>query len=137
VKNPRSPKVVSIEPAGSTMVYDVTEPATRSVIVEGMIAHNCNLASLNLVQFLDGAGHFEPRRFAEACRIWTFTLEISVLMAQFPSKIVAQKSYDFRTLGLGYANMGTMLMRMGLPYDSEEGFGWCAAISSLHDRRCL
>jgi ribonucleotide reductase alpha subunit len=131
LKNPRSPKVVSIEPAGSTVVYDVTEPATRSVIVEGMIAHNCNLASLNLVQFLDSAGHFEPRRFAEACRIWTFTLEISVLMAQFPSKVVAQKSYDFRTLGLGYANMGTLLMRMGLPYDSEEGFGWCAAISAL------
>jgi ribonucleotide reductase alpha subunit len=131
LKNPRSPKVVSIELAGSTVVYDVTEPATRSVIVEGMIAHNCNLASLNLVQFLDSAGHFDPRRFAEACRIWTFTLEISVLMAQFPSKVVAQKSYDFRTLGLGYANMGTLLMRMGLPYDSEEGFGWCAAISAL------
>jgi ribonucleoside-diphosphate reductase alpha chain len=91
----------------------------------------CNLASLNLVQFLDSAGHFEPRRFAEACRIWTFTLEISVLMAQFPSKVVAQKSFDFRTLGLGYANMGTLLMQMGLPYDSEEGFGWCAAISAL------
>ena len=131
LKNPRSPKVVSIEAAGSTVVYDVTEPATRSVIVEGMIAHNCNLASLNLVQFLDSAGHFDPKRFAEACRIWTFTLEISVLMAQFPSKVVAQKSYDFRTLGLGYANMGTLLMRMGLPYDSEEGFGWCAAISAL------
>jgi len=131
LKNPRSPKVISIEPAGTTTVYDITEPATRSVIVEGMIAHNCNLASLNLVQFMDGAGHFDPRRFAEACRIWAFTLEISVLMAQFPSKTVAQKSYDFRTLGLGYANMGTLLMRMGLPYDSEEGFGWCAAISSL------
>ncbi len=91
----------------------------------------CNLSSLNLVQFLDSAGHFDPRRFAEACRIWTFTLEISVLMAQFPSKVIAQKSYDFRTLGLGYANMGTLLMRMGLPYDSEEGFGWCAAISAL------
>ncbi|MEA2664992.1 MAG: ribonucleoside-diphosphate reductase alpha chain [Candidatus Eremiobacteraeota bacterium] len=91
----------------------------------------CNLASLNLVTFLDGAGHFDAKRFAEACRIWTFTLEISVLMAQFPSATIAQKSYDFRTLGLGYANMGTLLMRMGLPYDSEEGFGWCAAISSL------
>ncbi len=91
----------------------------------------CNLASLNLVTFLDEAGHFDAKRFAEACRIWTFTLEISVLMAQFPSATIAQKSYDFRTLGLGYANMGTLLMRMGLPYDSEEGFGWCAAISSL------
>jgi ribonucleoside-diphosphate reductase alpha chain len=91
----------------------------------------CNLASLNLVTFLDAAGQFEPKRYAEACRIWTFTLEISVLMAQFPSREIAQRSYDYRTLGLGYANMATMLMRMGLPYDSEEGFGWCAAVTSL------
>jgi ribonucleoside-diphosphate reductase alpha chain len=91
----------------------------------------CNLASLNLVNFLDASGHFEAKRFADACRVWTTTLEISVTMAQFPSAVIAQKSYDYRTLGLGYANMGTMLMRMGLPYDSEEGFGWCAAISSL------
>jgi ribonucleoside-diphosphate reductase alpha chain len=91
----------------------------------------CNLASLNLVKFLDENGHFDAKRFADACRTWTFTLEISVLMAQFPSREVAQKSYDFRTLGLGYANLGTLLMRLGLPYDSEEGFGWAAAISSL------
>ncbi len=131
LKNPRAPKVVSIVPDGMETVYDITEPATHSVIAEGMVAHNCNLASLNLVTFLDEAGHFDPRRFAEACRIWTFTLEISVLMAQFPSREIAQRSYDYRTLGLGYANMGTLLMRLGLPYDSEEGFGWCAAISSL------
>jgi len=91
----------------------------------------CNLASLNLVNFLDATGHFEAKRFADACRIWTTTLEISVTMAQFPSKEIAQRSYDYRTLGLGYANLGTMLMRIGLPYDSEEGFGWCAAITSL------
>jgi ribonucleoside-diphosphate reductase alpha chain len=131
LKNARAPKVVSIVPDGVATVYDVTELATHSVIAEGMIAHNCNLASLNLVNFLDQAGHFEAKRFADACRVWTTTLEISVTMAQFPSAIIAQKSYDYRTLGLGYANMGTMLMRMGLPYDSEEGFGWCAAISSL------
>jgi ribonucleoside-diphosphate reductase alpha chain len=131
LKDPRSPKVLSIEPAGVATVYDVTELATHSIVAEGMVAHNCNLASLNLVQFMDLAGHFEAKRFADACRIWTATLEISVLMAQFPSKEIAQRSYDYRTLGLGYANMGTMLMRMGLPYDSEEGLGWCGAISSL------
>jgi ribonucleoside-diphosphate reductase alpha chain len=131
LKNPRAPKVVSIVPDGFETVYDITEPVTHSVIAEGMIAHNCNLASLNLVTFLDESGHFDARKFAEACRIWTFTLEVSVLMAQFPSREVARKSYDFRTLGLGYANMGTLLMQMGLPYDSEEGFGWCAAISAL------
>jgi len=91
----------------------------------------CNLSSLNLVKFLDENGHFSARRFSEACRIWTFTLEITVLMAQYPSRAIAQRSFDYRTLGLGYANLGTLLMRLGLPYDSEEGFGWCAAISSL------
>ncbi len=91
----------------------------------------CNLASLNLVTFEDAKGNFDSKRFADACRIWTFTLEISVLMAQFPSRVIAQKSYDYRTLGLGYANLGTLLMRMGLPYDSEESLGWCGAITSL------
>jgi ribonucleoside-diphosphate reductase alpha chain len=91
----------------------------------------CNLASLNLAQFLTSDGRFDATQFAECCRIWTVTLEISVLMAQFPSHVIAQKSYDFRTLGLGYANLGTMLMRLGLPYDSEEAYGWCAGISAL------
>ncbi|HEY3676744.1 MAG TPA: LAGLIDADG family homing endonuclease, partial [Candidatus Tumulicola sp.] len=66
-----------------------------------------------------------------ASRIWTTTLEISVTMGQMPSKQIAEKNHGYRTLGLGYANMGTLLMRMGLPYDSEEGYGWCAAISAL------
>ncbi|TAM92051.1 ribonucleoside-diphosphate reductase, partial [bacterium] len=73
---------------------------------------SCNLSSLNLVKFLDEkSGRFDARAFADACRMWTIVLEISVLMAQFPSRVMAQKSYDFRTLGLGYANLGTMLMR--------------------------
>jgi ribonucleotide reductase alpha subunit len=91
----------------------------------------CNLSSLNLVKFLQDNGEFDARRFAEACRVWTVTLEITVLMAQYPSRQIAQRSFDYRTLGLGYANLGTLLMRLGLPYDSEDGFGWCAAISSL------
>ena len=132
----------SLRYRGVESVFDLTEPDTAHFVANGLVVHNCseylflddtacNLASLNLVNFLDAAGHFEAKRFADACRIWTTTLEISVTMAQFPSAVIAQKSYDYRTLGLGYANMGTMLMRMGLPYDSEEGFGWCAAISSL------
>ncbi|MBV8582216.1 MAG: vitamin B12-dependent ribonucleotide reductase [Candidatus Eremiobacteraeota bacterium] len=137
-----SDEVAFVRYEGDEAVYDLTEPDTSHFIANGLVVHNCseymflddtacNLASLNLVKFLDQAGHFDPRRFADACRIWTFTLEISVLMAQFPSREVARKSYDYRTLGLGYANLGTLLMRMGLPYDSEEGFGWCAAISAL------
>jgi ribonucleoside-diphosphate reductase alpha chain len=91
----------------------------------------CNLASLNLVKFLGDDGRFDAESYSEACRLWTFALEVSVLMAQFPSRTIAEKSFEFRTLGLGYANLGTLLMRLGLPYDSEEGQGWCAAITSL------
>ena len=137
-----SDEVVFVRYDGEDAVYDLTEPDTSHFVANGVVVHNCseylflddtacNLSSLNLVKFLDEGGHFDAKRFAEACRIWTFTLEISVLMAQFPSKTVAQKSYDFRTLGLGYANLGTLLMRLGLPYDSDEGFGWAAAISAL------
>jgi ribonucleoside-diphosphate reductase alpha chain len=130
-QNPRSPKILSIVPDGTTTVYDVTEPVTHSVIAEGMIAHNCNLASLNLVKFLNDDGNFDAQRFAQAARVWTTTLEISVTMGQMPSRRIAEKNHGYRTLGLGYANLGTLLMRLGLPYDSEEGFGWCAAITSL------
>src|SRR5581483_1589561 len=63
--------------------------------------------------------------------LWTVTLEISVLMAQFPSKRIAELSYEFRTLGLGFANIGGLLMAMGLPYDSKEGRAICAAISAV------
>jgi ribonucleotide reductase alpha subunit len=130
-KNPRSPKVVSIVPDGLETVYDVSEPVTHSVIAEGMIAHNCNLASMNLVKFEDARGGFDAQRFAEAARVWTTTLEISVTMGQMPSKAIAEKNHGYRTLGLGYANLGTLLMRMGLPYDSDEAYGWCAAINAL------
>ena len=130
-KNPRSPKVLSILPDGVETVYDITEPVTHSVVAEGMIAHNCNLASMNLVKFEDARGGFDANRFAEAARVWTTTLEISVTMGQMPSKTIAEKNHKYRTLGLGYANLGTLLMRMGLPYDSDEAYGWCAAINAL------
>jgi ribonucleoside-diphosphate reductase alpha chain len=96
----------------------------------------CNLASLNLLAFYDTkAGHFDVDAFTHATRLWTLILEISVYMAQFPSKAVAQKSYDFRTLGLGYANMGSLLMVQGLPYDSPEGRAQCGAISAIMHAR--
>lgn len=92
----------------------------------------CNLASLNLVRFYDTrTSHFDVDSFRHATRLWTLILEISVYMAQFPSKEVAQRSFDYRTLGLGYANMGTLLMIQGIPYDSPEGRGQCAALSAL------
>src|SRR5205807_187073 len=89
-------------------------------------------ASLNLLTFFDKkSARFDVDSFTHATRLWTVILEISVYMAQFPSKTVAQKSYDFRTLGLGYANMGSLLMVQGLPYDSDAGRAQCGAISSL------
>ena len=92
----------------------------------------CNLASLNLLKFYNAASaRFDVDSFRHASRLWTLILEISVYMAQFPSVSVAQKSYDFRTLGLGYANMGSLLMVQGLPYDSPEGRAQCAAISAI------
>jgi len=91
----------------------------------------CNLASLNLMQFRTKDGEFDIAAFEHACRLWTVTLEISVMMAQFPSKEIAELSYKFRTLGLGYANIGGLLMSMGLPYDSDEGRAMGAAITAL------
>ncbi len=92
----------------------------------------CNLASLNLVKFYNIKDKkFNIKSFRHATRIWTTVLEISVLMAQFPSKEIAQLSYDFRTLGLGFANLGTLLMLQGIPYDSSEGFAICGAITSI------
>ncbi|MBN9296930.1 MAG: vitamin B12-dependent ribonucleotide reductase [Filimonas sp.] len=92
----------------------------------------CNLASANLIKFFDAeTGKFDVEGFEYTCRLWTVVLEISVLMAQFPSKEVAQLSYDYRTLGLGFANLGTVLMVSGIPYDSEEARGIAGAISAI------
>ena len=92
----------------------------------------CNLASVNLRQFFDESTNtFNVEGFEHTCRLWTTVLEISVLMAQFPSKEVAQLSYDYRTLGLGYANLGSMLMVLGIAYDSEEARGIAGAITAI------
>ncbi|WP_375258209.1 vitamin B12-dependent ribonucleotide reductase [Citreimonas sp.] len=90
----------------------------------------CNLASMNLLTFLKD-GVFDAEAYMHATRLWTLTLEISVTMAQFPSKEIAQLSYDFRTLGLGYANIGGLLMNMGFGYDSVEGRALCGALTAI------
>ena len=90
----------------------------------------CNLASMNLLKFYKD-GQFDAEAYIHATRLWTLTLEISVMMAQFPSKEIAQLSYDFRTLGLGYANIGGLLMNMGFGYDSPEGRALCGALTAL------
>lgn len=90
----------------------------------------CNLASMNLLTFYTD-GQFDAEAYVHATRLWTMTLEISVMMAQFPSKEIAQLSYDFRTLGLGYANIGGLLMNMGYGYDSAEGRALCGALTAI------
>ena len=136
-------KFVSLEPLGEAPVYDLTEPVTDHFVASGIVVHNCseylflddsacNLASLNLMKFFDvEKAHFDVETFRQATRIWTIVLEISVLMSQFPSAEIAQVSYDFRTLGLGYANLGAMLMVSGLPYDSDEGRALAAGVTAL------
>jgi len=92
----------------------------------------CNLASLNLMKFYDEKKcELKVDEYTHAIRLWTIVLEVSVLMAQFPSKRVAQLSYDFRTLGLGYANLGTLLMVNGIPYDSPEALAMTGAITAI------
>jgi len=91
----------------------------------------CNLASLNLVSFLGEDGCFDIELFRHAARLWTIVLEISVLMASFPSRRIAELSYRFRTLGLGFANIGSLLMRLGIPYDSDRGRSICGAITAI------
>ena len=92
----------------------------------------CNLASLNLRRYFDeDTCKFDVEGFEYMTRLWTVVLEISVLMAQFPSPEVAQLSYDYRTLGLGYANLGSMLMVSGIPYDSEEARAIGGAITAI------
>lgn len=92
----------------------------------------CNLASLNLRRYFnEDTCEFDVAGFEYMVRLWTVVLEVSVLMAQFPSPEVAQLSYDYRTLGLGYANLGSMLMVSGIPYDSEEARAIGGAITAI------
>ncbi|PLX26389.1 ribonucleoside-diphosphate reductase, adenosylcobalamin-dependent [Candidatus Parcubacteria bacterium] len=114
---PQSDKINGSNPCSEYMFIDNTA---------------CNLASLNLAKFFDTkTNNFEVDNFKHAVRVWTTVLETSVLMAQFPSKEIAQGSYDFRTLGLGYANIGSVLMTAGIPYESEEAYGFAGSVTAL------
>ncbi|MEO1066086.1 MAG: vitamin B12-dependent ribonucleotide reductase [Pseudomonadota bacterium] len=96
----------------------------------------CNLASLNLLQFKAKDGSFQVENFEHATRLWMIVLEVSILMAQFPSKEIAKLSYQYRTTGLGFANIGGLLMTSGIPYDSDEGRAICGAISAIMTGVC-
>ncbi len=136
-------RVASLTPCGVEDVFDLSEPRSHHFVANGIVVHNCseysflddtacNLASLNLLKFYDQeSGRFLLEEYRHAIRIWTVVLEISVLMAQFPSREVARRSYAYRTLGLGFANLGTLLMVMGIPYDSAGGRNIGAALGAI------
>ncbi len=114
-------------PAGGRI--RATNPCSEYVFLDDTA---CNLASINLVKFYnDASGVFDIEAYKHAIRLWTVVLEISVAMAHFPSEPIAQGSYDYRTLGLGYANLGSLLMRQGIAYDSDEGRAIAGGITSI------
>ncbi|MEE8516454.1 MAG: vitamin B12-dependent ribonucleotide reductase, partial [Alphaproteobacteria bacterium] len=112
---------------------DASNPCSEYMFLDDTA---CNLASINLLAFRQEDGRFDIRGFQHAVRLWTIVLEISVLMAQFPSKEIARLSFEYRTLGLGFANLGGLLMASGLGYNSDEGRALCGAITSLMTGTC-
>lgn len=141
--DPLTDTVKSIAFYGHEDVYDLTEPVSNHFVANGIVVHNCseymfiddtacNLASINLIKFYDPkTGVFDLKGYQHAIRLWTTVLEISVLMAQFPSAEIAKLSYDFRTLGLGFANLGALLMQMAIPYNSKEAFAIAGALTAI------
>ncbi len=135
--------VASLVSLGEEPVFDLTEPETSHFIANGIGIHNCseymflddsacNLSSLNLIHFIDEAtGKVKVKELQHASSLWTIVLEISVLMAHFPSREIARLSYEFRTLGLGFANLGTVLMVLGIPYDSPKALALAGSISAI------
>src|SRR5690606_1693501 len=92
---------------------------------------SCNLAPVNLLPYRNEDGSFNTAAYEHTVRLWTIVLEISVMMAQFPSRAIAERSFQYRTLGIGYANIGGLLMTSGIPYDSAEGRAIAGAITAV------
>jgi ribonucleoside-diphosphate reductase alpha chain len=136
-------EVESLTFIGMEPVFDLTERETNHFVANGIAVHNCseymflddtacNLASLNLMKFLrENRREFNIDSYRHAIRLWTVVLDISVQMAQFPSEAIARRSYEYRTLGLGHANIGTLCMVLGLPYDSSAARSWCAVLTAI------
>lgn len=127
---------------GNEDVYDLTEPLTHHFVANGLVVHNCseymflddtacNLASLNLMKFRTPDGSFDTESFSHASRIVITAMEILVGNSSYPTPAIEQNSHDYRPLGIGYANLGALLMCRGLAYDSEEGRNYAAAITAL------
>lgn len=139
--DPLHDRVATLEPVGDAPVYDLTEPRTHHFVANGVIVHNCgeymhvddsacNLASLNLMKFRTHDG-FDVEAFQRAVELTVTAQEILVDFASYPTEKIAKNSRDMRQLGLGYANLGALLMSKGLPYDSDEGRELAASITAL------
>jgi len=135
-------RAVRLELVGEEAVYDLTEPATSHFVASGIVVHNCseymflddsacNLASLNLMHFRSIDGAFDVASFKRAVDLTVLAQEILVSNAKYPTDGIGKNSEDYRPLGLGYANLGALLMASGLPYDSDAGRAWSAAITAL------
>jgi ribonucleoside-diphosphate reductase alpha chain len=127
---------------GVELTYNLSEPRNHSYVVNGIVVRNCseymhldnsacNLASLNLLTFLEEDGSFDVDGFRAAVEVVFTAQEILVGNADYPTEKIAATSRRFRQLGIGYANLGALLMAQGLPYDSDEGRAWAAAITAL------
>ena len=135
-------EVFSIEPCGEEDVFDLTEPVTSHFVANGIVVHNCsefmflddtacNLASINLMKFLREDGGFDIEGYRHANRVFFLAQEILVSFASYPTERIARRSHEFRPLGLGYANLGTLLMVQGLPYDSDAARAYAACVTAI------
>ena len=142
-KDTLTDEVVSITEAGTADVYDLTEGVTHHFVANGLVVHNCsefmflnstacNLSSLNLMKFRqEKSGAFDTESFEHAVQIMITAQEIVVGFAHYPTPKIEQRSHEYRPLGLGYANLGALLMAAGLPYDSDAGRSYAGAVTAL------
>ncbi len=135
-------RLVQMTDDGVELTYNLSEPRNHSYIVNGLVVRNCseymhldnsacNLASLNLMKFLNEDGSFDVEGFRASVQVLFTAQEILVGNADYPTEKIAETTRRFRQLGIGYANLGAMLMALGVPYDSDQGRAWAAAITAL------
>jgi ribonucleoside-diphosphate reductase alpha chain len=135
-------EVSSVESLGEEDVFDLTEPVTSHFVANGIVVHNCsefvflddtacNLASINLMKFSKDDGSFDVEGYRHANRVFFLAQEIAVSFASYPTERIAKRSEEFRPLGLGYANLGTLLMVNGLPYDSDAARAYAASVTAM------
>jgi ribonucleoside-diphosphate reductase alpha chain len=141
-REPLVDRVASLVACGKEDVFDLTEPVTDHFVANGLVVHNCseymflddsacNLASVNLMKFRLPDGRFDVERFTTACRLVFIAQEILIDHASYPTKRIATNSHRFRPIGLGYSNLGSLVMSAGLPYDSDAARGLCGTVTAL------